>query len=749
MPAGLTRKWWIWLPHALVVFWLMYLAITIWQHVAHSVQPPLYDPLSYIQKAMNFWRAVEQGVFANPLNIEPTTRPPGTILLTYPFGFTLDIRGFLFRSVFVGIFCVVLAVYIAAGLDQARKAGWSVAAIALLLSALPMFYHFDTVEANLTIYRWAMVDGFQAGIAALAAATMIRSLVSRSQGWLFCSALLAAFTLLVKPSGLMVMLLLAATWMLAISFEWWQAGRLQSDGPRVPDYLRGYLLSGVVNFSLVYVSVGLLCVFSGYLSQSNFAYARQALVVMREVLAMSAVTLFLALHQSLGEALMVWLAGTAALFIAGRAAITERRDTDSRRALGLLAGSLFILCLGAWYWLVVQAGGKEVRYFFPFLLMGAICMVPAAQTVWSQANRQLRALILALCWLPALNIAGLLAAGDNPPNWWQELTGVSVTVGVNREEVEQATEFLEDIRKTKRSVDLYSFSGSVVTGVFECVGMYEALVRPELASFHPTLPFDWARGFAIRIADLNAREYILIGKPKDADATVLLNTRTLGTFELEQTAFEAWLWTLNPMSGVEIASDGRALRLLRVSDRGAFEQAIQGFVADRLWRPEFIEANKAVELVARTMVAQSSDLAAQEIRFGDLYVLHALWIKPVGEQLKIDVWWEALKHQEGHAPWYLFMHLVDASGAILLDRQIVLAPEQSFGARQGWKHGEVTFTASTPEKKATAFAFGIYQHDGDMLAADKGRTDWQGKRVRIPLSRIDGERSDTAADGKR
>jgi len=44
---SLTKsKWRMYLPHLLVIFWLSYLGITIWQHVLHSVQPPLYDPLS-------------------------------------------------------------------------------------------------------------------------------------------------------------------------------------------------------------------------------------------------------------------------------------------------------------------------------------------------------------------------------------------------------------------------------------------------------------------------------------------------------------------------------------------------------------------------------------------------------------------------------------------------------------------------------------------------------------------------------
>ncbi len=36
--------WLVWLPHLLVACWLLYLGVSIWQHVLHSVQTPFYDP---------------------------------------------------------------------------------------------------------------------------------------------------------------------------------------------------------------------------------------------------------------------------------------------------------------------------------------------------------------------------------------------------------------------------------------------------------------------------------------------------------------------------------------------------------------------------------------------------------------------------------------------------------------------------------------------------------------------------------
>lgn len=110
--ALLKSEWLTWVPHVVVLFWIIYLGITIWQHSIHSVQTPIGDSLSYMQKAMNFWQVVEHGKFINPLNLEPVYRPPGTILMSYPFGFSPEFHGFHFRSVFLPILSIVAAVYI-------------------------------------------------------------------------------------------------------------------------------------------------------------------------------------------------------------------------------------------------------------------------------------------------------------------------------------------------------------------------------------------------------------------------------------------------------------------------------------------------------------------------------------------------------------------------------------------------------------------------------------------------------------
>ena len=74
------------MPMICLIGLLLVLALAIWFRVSVSRMPPLYDGLSYAEKANYFWAAVRQGHWFNPLNVEPVIRPPGTVVFSYPLG---------------------------------------------------------------------------------------------------------------------------------------------------------------------------------------------------------------------------------------------------------------------------------------------------------------------------------------------------------------------------------------------------------------------------------------------------------------------------------------------------------------------------------------------------------------------------------------------------------------------------------------------------------------------------------------
>ncbi len=725
--------WLVWLPHVLVACWLLYLCISIWQHVLNSAQPPLYDPLGYIQKAMHFWQALDRGELFNPLNLDPVSRPPGTILMSYPFGFTPDFRGFKFRSVFLPVLCMVAAVYIVAGVTRARTSGWWVAAIVFLCSSLPMFYYFDRVEDLYSTTRWGLVDNFQAGIAAMATAATVKSLMTRSWLWLLFGAVLAAFTLLIKPSGLMIIALTGLIWIMCVAVEWFRVSKYK---PRDHSW-RAYVFKGGSSILIIYLSITALCVFSDYFSKSNFEYAQQALKVMREELQLPFQQILLLFHHSAGEALPLWMLGVDILFMYRYLTVREDDEPLPVRILGLLVGSLFVWSLGMWYWLVAQAGGSQIRYFYPFMLMGVVCMIPAALYIWPQVNRLVRIVLMAICFLPALNIGALLAAGDRPPITWQKIAGVSISVGADKEVVQQARTFLQELRKVKKDARIYSFSNGVLPSIFENVGMYEEIIHRELPAFHLVIPMDWVRGFAVRIDEILSCDYILIRKVEGPDTGALLALKKIDSFGAESSAFEIWLSTLNSPSGVEAVSDGQVLRLLRIVDRNALNHAIDTFVSTRSWRPEFLTANAPVWWNADTVKAAYGKLTAEAVGFGGIYRLHALAINRVEQGIKIDVWWEELRHEEANSQRYLFFNFVDRSGKIIYNQQIALFPYKPLDAGKSWRHGTITFNGELSEGNLTSLAFGIYQPSGQFLLADEIMpSDWGGRRILLPLSAI-------------
>jgi len=712
-------------PHLIVAAWVTFLAVTLWQHALASVQPPWGDGLSYLWKAASFWSAVDQGRLFNPLNLFPSVRPPGTILMSFPFGMTPDYHGYHFRSVFLPLLCTVLAVYVAAGPDNAKRHPWQVAGFALLLSSLPMFYWLDWNDARWVNNGWGMVDNFQSGIAALAGAAMVRSVNTRSQGWILLAACLAALTFLVKQSGMMLMGTLGLVWLVALAFQWRLA--LRSDSRS----LRPYVVGGMVRFAVVYLAVVGASMASAYFSRSNFAYAMKALGFYRDIAPDVSLRLF---HHASGEVAAAWMVVVAALFLYRVPALLREDRLSAATALGLALGAPLAWLLGLWYWVVIQAGGNQVRYFYPFMLMGAVFAVPAILSAWPRSVVWIRWPLFAVCVAAAANI-GLLLVADSPSDEWQKRTGVSVTVGYDREEVANANELLAQVRKTGRDAKVYFTPTSAPPQTYLFVGAYEKVVRPQLPAFDPVSPMDWTRGFVVRTGELADSDYIVTRKFADRPAESRFAAKAFPTFDAESSAFDGWLSTLDARAGVETWWDGKVLRVLRVADREKFAAAIRDFVAQHEWRPEFVAANRPAPATwtdAKGAAAEFRSPPIGPVAFEDVYVIHAIRPYELDNGVKVDVWWEELRHDPANERRYLFLHLIDAEGAILQSQQIALFPYEPPSADRRWRYATAMFHDVLPNAAIHALAFGIYephrQDGGLMSSTGSARTDWGGKR---------------------
>ena len=722
--------WRTWIPHILVICWVAFLGVTIWDHASRSVVPPVYDPLGYLQKGINFWRSINHGQYVNPLNIVPASRPPGTILMSAPFGYPVDLHWFYFRSVFFPVVCVVASVYLAAWKSKALLENWVIAATALLFSSLPMFYHFELVAGMWSPVRFGLVDNFQAGVAAMAAAAFVRSLTNGSLRWLFAGAGMAVFTLLIKPSGGAVMALLGISWAMVATLEWFRARKRLEDSI----WLRRYLVFGFTLLFTIYLIVIVVCVKSQYLSAENFLYARKVLTTMKNVVAISLSQIPPLFHYSTGEAVLIWIIGIVILFGLFLHRFGGLNGKTLFKMAGLLMSASVIWIGGAFYWLVVQAGGNQIRYFYPFFFMGIVCLVPLAVHIWLRSNKWIRIVMVMLCFLPAANMA-LLLVQKNPSVVWQKVTGVSVSVGKNCEVVKQAYDFLEIVRRGKVNATVYSFSAVLPEMIFENVGMYEGITKPDFPTFCTCSPLDWVRGFVVRIDDLLSSDYILFQPVKDDDE--IQRAMRLGhiqTFRDESRVFHAWLTQLTGQDGIKVISDD-LVRLLEITDRVWFERQIERFISARSWRSAFKAANPRRWWSASEVASYvNQEPAASDIGFGDLYKLHVMVLSRAGKEIKIEFWWEELQHEDYNRQRLMFFHFIDSEGRIRSQQHISLGRYAPIYSDCRWRYGVVKFDPSI-DSNISALAFGVWHPDSKgMLMADKGVRDWNGRRVVIPLN---------------
>ncbi|MCK5539434.1 MAG: hypothetical protein KAI69_00785, partial [Deltaproteobacteria bacterium] len=640
-------------------------------------------------------------------------------------------HGFYFRSVFFPIVCVVVSVYISAGRVQIMAARWGVAVIALLFSSLTMFYHFEFVENICSPVRFGLVDNFQAGIAAIASATFIRSLATSSVRVLFVGIIMASFTVLIKPSGGAVMALLGMSWVVFVSLEWFHFRHCLE----ISKKLRRYLVLGSMQLFAVYLVITVVCVKSQYLSSENFLFAKQALVIMKDELAIDFSQIPLLLHVSMGEAIFFWIIGVIVLFVF---ICYSSRDLSKRiffKMSGFLVLAFIFWAGGMFFWLVVQAGGNQMRYFHPFFLMGLICLVPLAVYVWSRSDKWIRLVLVLICILPAGNMAFLLMQ-KHPSLSWQKATGVSLLVGTNDEVVKQAYSFLETVQQRKFNAMIYSFSTELPVAIFESVGMYEGVVNPNSPTFSILRPVDWVRGFVIRVDDLLSSDYICFEPLKDDEFYVAMELKQIQSFKDENRVFRAWLSMLTVKDGIEIVSDG-SVRLLEITDLTLFEYLIEQFISSRTWRSEFKEANPrrwwSDSEVSSYILSNKS--VAKEIEFGDLYRLHVMTISCLGEKIKIEFWWEALRDDDKSWERRMFFHFIDSEAKIRSQQSVSLDGYKPPSPQRRWRYGAVEFDPSI-DAEISALAFGVWHPDRKvgLLTADKGVRDWNDRRVLIPLN---------------
>lgn len=516
------------------------------------------DVMTYAQKAKAFWDAATQGGWFNPFDLNPTVRPPGTILISYPFGFGPDYRGYYFRSVFLPLLLMAGAVLVACYSPKATSGeNWTAAALAAALTGAPFVFQFQLNDDLPASVFWGLTDSFLAGCAALAVASALRAVRERSLIWTAMAAAASVLSLTVKPSGLLVMALTGATWLLLAI-----AARKEMTTPKPWDrfFIWGLAIAGCICAAAVFASLN-----SKYFSAENIAYGRTALAIMK-----SEFTLLERLNWPLVRFVVKISVGFVLplVCIAGFAICAFRRRF---RIQGIAAA----MCLGVglWFWMV-ESGVELVRYFLPFAAMTFVALAPALASEFSRLPRLIHIGLVCLISAPAL-ISTALLWHPSPSVSWQRALGINLYTDFYNGENGQAAALLDDLRRDNISTaTMFMFDVTSplrnVYGVIE----YEYFVDATAPHIVMTQPRSWVHASAYNLTDILRSDYVafeIVSNAQERDR--LLSAPSVADFNAETRVLSAWFTTLTQDDGVVAVSETR-VRILKVADREKFAAAL-------------------------------------------------------------------------------------------------------------------------------------------------------------------------------
>jgi hypothetical protein len=582
------------LPIIILLIWVVCIGVMEWQHVCASPQPPIYDAISYIQKAKSFWDNVAQGWAHNPFDLVQSLRPPGTVLLSYPFGFSVDYRGFLFRSVFVPFIIWIIAILIASWPLRSKirpVTFWPSILGVFLLGPMPFFFQFEYP----TDAYWGLVDGFLASLAALAVACAGRSLIKKSRTWVVLAVLVATFCTIIKPSGSIVLLLTALFWCGATLLS-----IILKDGLERREKFNFWLF-GTIVFVLIGGVTSWLLLQTSYLSQEVQTYMKQAVKILQAETGS-------ALTFPVFVSMLNFLFGPQLFIIVILGGFFNWKKTGNNNfqppSWLFLSSSFLFLLIGGYFWLVLT-GISSIRYFYPFALM---ILIPIIIITFRKIYSLYYSLNTYPAWgiglvsvIPSINLICLLVF-QNPNNDWQKFAGVSMKIGSGGAGTQIAKKFLKELKISNQSAEVYCISNTIECYSFNSYGLYQNIINPTAVHFTSVLPIDWQRPSTYRIPEILSSDYILFQPVSGSYQKEVLNLKKINSIREEQLVFEAFLSSLKTENGLQTMFENEFCRLSKITDKSSLREAFTLFVKSKSWRSTvFIEENeKASAIESRT-----------------------------------------------------------------------------------------------------------------------------------------------------
>jgi hypothetical protein len=572
------------IPLFTLLIWISLIGYFIWQRANQSNRPPIYDAFAYYEKAKNFWNNVYKGFPENPLNVSPAARPPGTVLMSYPFGFDEDYHGFLFRSVFIPflIWVITILILIWPKGENKKLSYWPAILLVFLLGPLPFFFQFDVSGAT----HWGLVDSFLAAMSALSFALAIKSIEKRSRNLLLTAILMTSICPLIKPSGYLIFLLIAFFWSLTCLLT-----VINKNSPEKKTSVK-YWWMGSILFFITGIIILYLGISSEYLGIGTRSYFTQAISVLNnESKGITTYKLFFSLfYDAVGPQFWVY----CPLFVFLLIRYVKTFNIRIPFLTLLLSGFLFIL-IGVWFW-VWMTGISKIRYFYPFLLLGFVSFLYCSNEIMNKLDIRsvpfIQQIVKVICILPALNIL-LLLSMLNPNNKWQENSGVGININRNDQGVKIAKQFLALIEKERITVTVYDMNMRFSNNSFASYAFFDHSIHPDTKGFNCIHPIDWIRPSTYRLNEIIMKSDYIIFQPMQIDEQKnVLSDSTVNSFDEERIIIEAFLNSLSPEDGLQSLFVEKDCRLSKITDKVKLMRAFEPFLYSRHWRTLFMNENK-------------------------------------------------------------------------------------------------------------------------------------------------------------
>ncbi|SKC00687.1 MULTISPECIES: hypothetical protein [Luteibacter] len=694
---------------AILFAWFAISAYGIWAYASRETEPPVFDALSYVQKAQAFWAAVGSGHLFNPFNLEPPIRPFGTVFFTHPYGFTEDFRPFYFLSEFLPGVILVLSLAIVAGRNAWRNARetWFVGIVLIVAGSLPSYYQFASAEGVPIMGTWGFVDTLFGALGALAMAFATRAKPSSWMRDTFVSASLAVLTILVKPAGLTLMLLIAGSW-----------GLMGLGATLRRNLARAALLKGISVYLVIYGSTALVLYHSAYFSKENYLYGLSSMKLLHaaQVTSPTVSQIFAKLHLAFGVPLTIILIAAVGF------TVWQRQWERLGVALVCLAG-------GFWLWLG-QTNIEHVRYFFPFPIMALTAALPAL-THSSATFPRLVTAGSALLLVPTVIIAWLLLSA-NPSPRLERIVGTNLSTNLHAAEVAQGRALASILAADPSHSSIVYYCGvAPKVKAFEAVMDWNRVLGLKGGNSNPALPIDWVREHAYRLDEVIRAKYVVF-EPYEHPDQASASLPVADDFDKEQVVVRAWLSSLNEASGVRIISDD-GVRVLEIVDpMKVATAASRDLLPHHIFRQVFLDGftERSFLSPAEAQGLSGNRLAAPlELRWDGQVValMDAVLVSANTDGTRL---FDIYIHQQKALPepgsgWTVFVHAMDDAGEI---EQAYVSYKDSLLSPSGDVHYRLSLPVTS--RSPVRYAVGIFRHgvgrEDSFLTSEGG--DWDGRR---------------------